>query len=75
MIEYKENKKTILETKIKQAIDTATEDIAGSDKALSDTPITTLHVSKLDAPYLTMVGLPRITGFLCMGSQGISMNR
>jgi hypothetical protein len=60
VIKYKENKKTILEIEIKQTIDVATKEIMGSDKALSDIPIT-LRGNNLDAPNLTMVDLPRIT--------------
>lgn len=45
---------------ITKTLDTVTEEIAGIDKDISDTPMT-LHVKKTGSPNLTMVDLPRIT--------------
>ncbi|CAN8240979.1 unnamed protein product, partial [Cochlearia groenlandica] len=48
------------EEHIAEAIRKATDDIAGSGKGVSDTPLT-LHVKKEGVPDLTMVDLPGIT--------------
>ncbi|KFK40776.1 hypothetical protein AALP_AA2G039400 [Arabis alpina] len=48
------------EEHIAKAICAATDVIAGSEKGVSDTPLT-LHVKKSDVPDLTMVDLPGIT--------------
>nr|PNR51267.1 hypothetical protein PHYPA_010453 [Physcomitrium patens] len=48
------------EDDIEAAINAATDDLAGSNKNIRDTPIL-LHIRKPDAPDLTMVDLPGIT--------------
>ncbi|KAM0936083.1 putative dynamin stalk domain, GTPase effector domain, Dynamin superfamily [Dioscorea sansibarensis] len=50
----------ITESGITDAINKATDEIAGSGKAISNTPLT-LVVKKADVPDLTMVDLPGIT--------------
>ncbi|GLJ24890.1 hypothetical protein SUGI_0476120 [Cryptomeria japonica] len=59
-IEYNGITRSISEAQITEALNVATEEIAGTGKGISDTPIT-LNVSKFNAPDLTMVDLPGIT--------------
>ncbi|KAH7683445.1 Dynamin GTPase protein [Dioscorea alata] len=59
-LEYKDKTIQITESSITAAISKATEEIAGSGKAISNTPLT-LVVKKTNVPDLTMVDLPGIT--------------
>ena len=59
MIQYSRKKIKIRNNDYKNT-DTVTEEIAGIDKDISDTPMT-LHVKMTGSPNLTMVDLPRIT--------------
>ncbi|EOA34151.1 hypothetical protein CARUB_v10021653mg [Capsella rubella] len=59
-LEYKGKLVPTDEDHIAEAIGTATDEIAGSGKGVSDTPLT-LHVKKADVPDLTLVDLPGIT--------------
>ena len=60
-LEYKDVKKQIAgENEIEAAINAATDAIAGTNKGVSEEPIS-LHIRKLNAPDLTMIDLPGIT--------------
>ncbi|GLJ24889.1 hypothetical protein SUGI_0476090 [Cryptomeria japonica] len=59
-IQYSGITRSISEAQITEALNVATEEIAGPGKEISNTPIT-LNVSKFNAPDLTMVDLPGIT--------------
>ncbi|KAH9325151.1 hypothetical protein KI387_005329, partial [Taxus chinensis] len=59
-IEYSGVKNNIFEYKIIEALNAATDEIAGVGKGISDTPIT-LNVSKSNIPNITMVDFPCIT--------------
>lgn len=59
-LEFNEKKVQILESDIALAISSATDEIAGRQKGISNTPLT-LVVKKEGVPDLTMVDLPGIT--------------
>ena len=59
-LEYKDKNVTTSEASITEAINAATEEIAGSGKGICSTPLT-LVVKKRGVPDLTMVDLPGIT--------------
>lgn len=59
-VEYEGVNKEISEEQIASTIEYATQILAGSSKGITDKPIT-VHVSKPNAPDLTMVDLPGIT--------------